>query len=126
MSSLYSDQLLDHFQNPRHAALLPPPAVVVTVENPVCGDMMKLSARVDGAVVREAGFQVRGCTAAIAAGSALAEWLTGRPLAGLHGAPVRAILEAALGPLPPASGHVAVLCADALAALTRAVDTSSA
>ena len=61
--SLYPDRLLDHFTNPRHAGVLAPPALVVQVENPACGDILKLSARIDGGRVVEAAFQVRGCTA---------------------------------------------------------------
>lgn len=120
MDPLYSAQLLDHFQNPRHAGVLPAPAITVTTENPACGDIIQLSARIENGVIVEAGFQVRGCTAAIAAGSALAEWLTGRPAAGLDTAPVAELIEKELGGLPPASRHAAALAADAARALARA------
>jgi len=121
MSSLYSEQLLHHFREPRHAGLLPPPAITITAENPACGDLMKLSAELHDDVIVRAGFQVRGCTASIAAGSALAEWLTGRPRAELNPKAARAVLEQALGPLPEASRHVITLAEDALAALARAL-----
>lgn len=120
MSSLYSEQLLDHFRNPRHAGLLPPPAITITAENPACGDLLKLSALVEHGIIRDAGFQVRGCTASIAAGSALAAWLHGQPVAALGAADIPAVIEQALGGLPEASRHVAVLCADAVRALARA------
>lgn len=121
MSSLYSERLLDHFRNPRHAGVLPAPAVTVTAENPACGDVMRLSAEVEGGVVRRAGFQVRGCTASIAAGSALAEWLTGRASAEVERGAVRGALETALGELPPASAHVVALAEDAVGALRRLI-----
>src|SRR5712692_5650944 len=42
---MYSEKLLDHFKNPRNAGELPPPATTVEVSNPVCGDILRLSAQ---------------------------------------------------------------------------------
>ena len=39
----YSASMLDHFENPRNAGELAPPAVTVQVSNPACGDVMQLS-----------------------------------------------------------------------------------
>ena len=114
--SLYSERLLDHFKNPRHPGVLAPPAVVVQVENPACGDILKLSARLEGGRVIDAAFQVRGCTASIAAGSALAEWLHGQSIKCLTTFR-ETIIEEALGGLPPASRHAAALCTSGVAAL---------
>lgn len=121
---LYSEQLLDHFQNPRNAGALPDPAVAVTVENPACGDRLRLSARVEDGVVTAAMFQVRGCTASIACGSALTEWLSGRSvreLAGLKRAEIAAAVETLVGGLCNESKHAAALMADGVAALIRLV-----
>ncbi len=74
---MYPDALLDHFQNPRNVGELAPPAITVEASNPACGDILRLSARIENGVVAEARFKVRGCTASIAAGSALTEWLAG-------------------------------------------------
>ncbi len=120
---LYSDALLDHFRNPRHAGLLEAPALVVDVENPACGDWLRLSARIEGGAVVRAAFQVKGCTASIACGSALAEWLHGQRLEALRAGgreAVRSAVEQAVGGLPAASRHAAELCADGVAALVRA------
>ena len=114
--SLHSERLLDHFKNPRHAGVLAPPALVVQVENPACGDILKLSVRLAGGRVVEAAFQVRGCTASIAAGSALAEWLHGQSIVELQ-AFHESVIEEALGPLPAASRHAAALCASGVKAL---------
>jgi nitrogen fixation NifU-like protein len=113
---LYTERLLDHFKNPRHAGVLTPPATVVQVENPACGDILKLSARIEGGCVVEAAFQVRGCTASIAAGSALAEWLHGESIESLRMFR-ESVIDEALGGLPPASRHAAALCASAVKAL---------
>jgi nitrogen fixation NifU-like protein len=116
---MHSERLLDHFQNPRNAGELGPPAIVVDVTNPACGDMLRLSARIADDRVAEARFLTRGCTAAIAAGSALTEWMVGkscRELAMLEAADI----ETAVGGLDPASKHAAVLCVDAVRQLLTA------
>jgi len=110
---MHSDRLLDHFRNPRNAGELPPPAKKVDVSNPACGDMLRLSARFENDRVAEARFQTRGCTAAIAASSALAEWMTGKSRAELA-ALTPSVIEEALGGLEPASKHAAVLCVDGM------------
>ena len=115
---MYSERLLDHFQNPRHVGELAPPAVVVEVMNPACGDIMRLSVRFEGDRVAEVAYKTRGCTASIATGSATAEWMMGRTRAELT--TVKAVdLEAAVGGLIPESKHAAVLCADAIRAILR-------
>src|SRR6266581_829520 len=76
--SQMSPELIDHFQNPRNVGELPPPAVTVEVSNPVCGDILRISVRFEDSVVAEARYKTRGCTASIAAGSALTEWLAGK------------------------------------------------
>ncbi|HSU68994.1 MAG TPA: iron-sulfur cluster assembly scaffold protein [Tepidisphaeraceae bacterium] len=116
---MYPDRLLDHFQNPRNVGELPPPAVTIEVSNPACGDTLRLSVRFEGGVVAESRFKVRGCTASIAAGSAMTEWLAGKPAAELSTfRPV--VIEEAVGGLRPESKHAAVLCADAVKKLLEA------
>src|SRR5271156_1389779 len=108
---MHSERLLDHFRNPRNAGELGPPAIKVDVSNPACGDMLRLFARFENDRVVEARVQTRGCTASIAAASALTEWMIGKSRAELKTlAP--GTLEEALGGLEPASKHAAVLCVD--------------
>jgi nitrogen fixation NifU-like protein len=110
---MYPERLLEHFQNPRNVGELAPPAVTVEVSNPACGDILRLSARFEDGRIAEARYKVRGCTASIAAGSALTEWLVGKrreELAEFRGS----IIEEALGGLKNESKHAAVLCADAV------------
>lgn len=116
---MYSTRLLKHFQSPCFVGVLPAPAVTVRVENPVCGDILQLSVAWDGDLAREAAFQTRGCTASIAAGSALAEWVTGKTRAELATFST-AVIEAELDGLPNESKHAAVLCVDAIKALLLA------
>jgi nitrogen fixation protein NifU and related proteins len=106
-----SDRLLEHFRNARNAGELPAPATRVDVSNPACGDMLRLSARFENDRVAEARFQVRGCTASIAAASALTEWMQNKSRAELASL-TPAIIEEAVGGLEPASKHAAALCVD--------------
>ena len=115
---MYSERLLDHFRNPRHVGELPPPAVTVEVSNPACGDILRLSVRFEGERCVEAAFKTRGCTASIAAGSALTEWLLDQTRAGMA-ALQPGDIEEAVGGLAPESKHAAVLCVDAVKALLR-------
>jgi nitrogen fixation NifU-like protein len=115
-SPMFSATLLDYFQNPRNAGTLPAPAVTVVVENPACGDLLHLSARMEEGRIVAAGFMAKGCTASIAAGSALTELLAG--LTAEEASRIRADdVERRLDGLPAASRHAAVLCADAARAL---------
>lgn len=117
---MHSQRLLEHFQNPRNPGELAPPAVKVDVSNPVCGDILRLSARFEGECVAEARFLTRGCTAAIAASSALTEWMTGKSRAELALLSA-AVIEAAVGGLEPASKHAAALCVDGVRQLLHVV-----
>ena len=122
---MHSQRLLDHFQNPRNVGELAPPAVTVEVTNPICGDILRLSVRFQGERAEEARYLTRGCTASIAAGSALTEWITGKTRAEL-GRLNAAAVEDAVGGLIPESKHAAVLCVDAVKALLKTVPPSSA
>jgi nitrogen fixation NifU-like protein len=115
---VHSELLLEHFKNPRNVGELPPPAQVVEVENPACGDILRLSVLFEGDRVAEVRYKTRGCTASIAAGSALTELLAGRTRAELA-ALKTADIDAAVGGLIPESKHAAVLCIDAVKALLK-------
>ena len=100
--------------------LLPAPAITVEVSNPVCGDILRLSALIAGGCVLETAYKVRGCTASIAAGSALTELIAGRNRDALA-AVTKEDIEAAVGGLSNESKHAAALCLDAVRALLKAV-----
>jgi nitrogen fixation protein NifU and related proteins len=116
---MYSQRLLDHFQNPRNVGELAPPAATVEVSNPACGDILRLSVRFEGDRAAEARYKTRGCTASIAAGSALTEWILGKTRAQLAEL-TPGIIEEAVGGLEPESKHAAILCVDGLRSLLKA------
>jgi nitrogen fixation NifU-like protein len=115
-----SPELIEHFRNPRNVGELPAPAVTVEVSNPVCGDILRLSALFRDGRVAEVRYKVRGCTASIAAGSALTELLAGRDAAGLK-AITASDVENAVGGLSNESKHAAGLCVEGARSLSRAV-----
>jgi nitrogen fixation NifU-like protein len=113
---MFSEAVLDHFRNPRNAGELPGATATVEVSNPVCGDILKLAARiVDGQIV-EARFLCRGCTTSIACASLLTEQLRNHtPLAARE--ITAESLSQSLGGLPPATFHGAQLAVDGVTAL---------
>jgi nitrogen fixation protein NifU and related proteins len=117
---MYPPQLLEHFRNPRNVGELAAPAVVVEVSNPACGDILRLSAELRDGVVAAVGYKIRGCTASVAAGSALTTWMLGKPLAECRTLQASQI-DAELGGLPAESKHAAVLAVDVLRAWIAAV-----
>jgi len=115
-SNMYSVSVLDHFKNPRHAGELENADASVEVTNPVCGDTMRLSARIQDGRVTEAKFLARGCVTSIACGSVMAETMQGAvPGEILHITPEQ--ISTALGGLPPVTFHAAQLACDAVTAL---------
>jgi nitrogen fixation protein NifU and related proteins len=115
---VFSERLLDHFRNPHNAGDLAGATATAEVSNPVCGDVLRLSARVQDGRIAEAKFKTQGCTAAIASSSVLTDLLAGKSAAEALGVSAEEISQA-LGGLPPATFHAAQLCVDAVAALVR-------
>jgi nitrogen fixation NifU-like protein len=113
---MYSEAVLDHFQNPRNAGTLDAATATVSVENPVCGDILELSVRVEAGRIAEARFRTRGCVTALACSSLLTELLRGKTPAESRAISSEQISEA-LGGLPPATLHGAQLARDAVQAL---------
>ena len=117
---MFSDAVLDHFQNPRNAGELSDADVRVEVSNPVCGDVLQLAARVEDGRIAEARFLCRGCTTSIACASLLTEQLRGRTFAEARSLTAQSLSQL-LGELPAATFHGAELAADAVQTLLRKV-----
>ncbi|MGH9687473.1 MAG: iron-sulfur cluster assembly scaffold protein, partial [Candidatus Acidiferrales bacterium] len=75
---MFNDRLLDHFRNPHNVGDLADASASVEVSNPVCGDILRLSARVENGRIAESKFKTQGCTASIAASSVLTDLLAGK------------------------------------------------
>jgi nitrogen fixation NifU-like protein len=117
---MYSAQLLDHFQNPRNVGDVVDPDASVEIENPVCGDVIRLSLKLHAGRIAEIRFKAKGCVPAMACGSALTELAQGKTLTEARLLRRDDVIKA-VGSLPNASTHAAQLALDALsAALARA------
>ena len=110
---MYSPEVLDHFENPRNAGIVAEPDASVQIENPACGDILKLSIRLAGDHIEEIRFLAKGCVCSMACGSVLTELVWGKTLKQARELK-REELVKAVGGLPPASTHAAHLAMDAL------------
>ena len=117
---MYSRELLDHFEHPRNAGEVVNADVTVQVENPACGDILKLSLKVENGHIAEIRFLAKGCVPAMACGSALTELVRGRTIEAARGLR-REDLVQAVGGLPETSIHASHLAMDALAAALKQV-----
>ena len=119
---MYSPQVLDHFEHPRNAGEVSGADASVQVENPACGDILRLSAKVSDGRITDIRFRAKGCVPSMACASLLTEMVQGRTLAEARQLR-REQLVAAAGSLPPASIHASHLALDALSALLKALAT---
>jgi nitrogen fixation NifU-like protein len=117
---MYPPQLLDHFEHPRNAGDLPAPAASAQLENPVCGDVLRLTLSIADGKITAARFRAKGCVASIACGSALTEMITSQALEDVTKLS-REELAAALGGLNPESNHAAALAIDTLRAALKGI-----
>jgi nitrogen fixation protein NifU and related proteins len=112
---MYSPQLLDHFQNPRNAGDLADADATIEIENPVCGDVIRLSVKLDAGRIAAIKFKAKGCVPAMACGSALTEIVAGKTAEEVRRLATEDLVRA-VGGLPQASSHAAQLALDALSA----------
>jgi NifU-like protein involved in Fe-S cluster formation len=124
---VYSAELLDHFQNPRNAGAVENPDSSVQLENPVCGDVLELTLRLENKLdnkldrrIADIRFRAKGCVPTMACGSALTELAKGKSVEEARKVS-REELVRKVGGLPQASAHASHLAMDTLAALLRKV-----
>ncbi|MBC7083638.1 MAG: Fe-S cluster assembly scaffold protein NifU [Bacillota bacterium] len=110
---MYSQKVMDHFTNPRNVGEVENPDGVGMVGNPICGDVMKLSIKVEGDRIVDAKFKTFGCGAAIATSSMVTELVKGKTLEEAMEISNKAVAEALDG-LPANKMHCSNLAADAL------------
>ena len=90
---IYSDKVMDHFQNPRNVGTLPDADGVGQVGNPVCGDMMTFYVKVKDNRLTDVKFQTFGCGAAIAVSSMVSEMALGKTVQEDVGRPPAGVLH---------------------------------
>ena len=111
----YSTKVMDHFMNPRNVGVIEDADGVGRAGNPVCGDLMEMSIKIQDDVITDIKFRTFGCGAAIASSSMATELIKGKSIDEALGISNRAIAEALEG-LPPIKMHCSVLAAEALRA----------
>ena len=121
---MYSPQVLDHFQHPRNPGEVAYPDASAQIENPACGDVLRLTMRVTGGRIEEIRFLAQGCVPAMACASLLTELVQGRTVAEARQLR-REDLVRALGGLPQASTHASHLAIDTLAAAIQQLRTEN-
>ena len=110
---MYSEKVMDHFRNPRNIGEIQDADGVGTVGNPVCGDMMSISIKVEDDRIADIKFKTFGCGAAIATSSMITELARGKTLDEAMEI-TRGDVAEELGGLPPVKMHCSNLAADAL------------
>jgi nitrogen fixation NifU-like protein len=110
---MYSEKVMEHFRNPRNVGEIENPDGVGTVGNPVCGDLMTITIKVNGDVIEDVKFKTFGCGAAIATSSMVTELAKGKTLEEAVKISKQTVAEA-LGGLPPKKMHCSNLAADGL------------
>ena len=112
---LYNKTVMDHFMNPRNLGDLPDADGVGEVGAAACGDIMKMSLKVENGRITDARFKTFGCGSAIASSSMATELIKGRTLEEAMNFSNQEVVDA-LGGLPPVKIHCSVLAEEALKA----------
>jgi len=112
---MYTQQVMDHFMNPRNVGELDDANGVGTVGNAKCGDIMRIFLKVNNGIIEDVKFKTFGCGAAIATSSMATEMVKGKTLQEALTLTNKAVAEA-LGGLPPVKVHCSMLAEEAIKA----------
>jgi len=113
---MYTEKVLDHFQNPRNVGELPDANGVGKVGNAKCGDIMQIFLKInDAGIIEDCSFKTFGCGAAVATSSMATELIKGKSVEEAKQLSNAAVVEALEG-LPPQKIHCSVLAEEAVKA----------
>ena len=113
--ALYSDKVMDHFQNPRNVGKLDDADGIGEVGNAKCGDIMRMYIKVEDNIITDVKFNTFGCGSAIATSSMATELIKGKPIEEALELSNKAVVEALDG-LPAYKLHCSVLAEQAVRA----------
>ena len=114
----YTEQVMDHFMNPRNMGEMEDASGVGTVGNAKCGDIMRIYIKVENDVITDVSFKTFGCGAAIATSSKATELVKGKTIEEALQITNKMVMEE-LGGLPPVKVHCSVLAEEALHAANK-------
>jgi len=114
---MYSEKIMEHFQNPRNMGEIENPDALGDVGNPKCGDMMRITMTIDAETqtITDVRFKTFGCGAAIATSSMITELVKGKTLEEALKISNKNVADE-LGGLPPVKMHCSVLAEQGIAA----------
>ena len=115
---MYTEQVMDHFTNPRNMGEMEDANGVGTVGNAKCGDIMRIYIKVENDVIVDVKFKTFGCGAAIATSSKATELVMGKTIDEALQITNKMVMEE-LGGLPPVKVHCSVLAEEALHAAIK-------
>ena len=111
---MYSEKVMDHFQNPRNMGEIENASGVGTVGNAKCGDIMRMYLDIDdNGVINEVKFKTFGCGAAVATSSMATELVKGLTIEEALKVTNKAVMDALDG-LPAAKVHCSLLAEEAI------------
>lgn len=112
---MYSNKVMDHFENPRNVGVIEDADAVGVVGNPVCGDVMKIYLKINNNIITDVKFKTFGCASAIATSSMATEMIKGKSIDEALELTNKQV-AVALDGLPPAKMHCSVLAEEAVKA----------
>ena len=115
---MYSEKVMDHFQNPRNLGKMEDADGIGEVGNAKCGDIMKMYIKVNDGVITDVKFNTFGCGSAIASSSMATEMIKGKPIEEALQLSNKAVVEALDG-LPTHKIHCSVLAEEAVKAAVK-------
>ena len=110
---MYSEKVMDHFENPRNVGEIEGANAVGQVGNAKCGDIMKIYMDIEDDIIKDVKFKTFGCGAAIATSSMATEMVKGKTVKEALELTNKAVMEALDG-LPPEKIHCSVLAEEAI------------
>lgn len=116
--ALYSEKVMDHFQNPRNVGKMDDADGIGEVGNAKCGDIMKMYIKVNDGVISDVKFNTFGCGSAIATSSMATEMIKGKKIEDALELSNKAVVEALDG-LPTHKIHCSVLAEEAVKAAVK-------
>ncbi len=116
--ALYSDKVMDHFQNPRNVGKMDDADGIGEVGNAKCGDIMRMYIKVKDGIITDCKFNTFGCGSAIATSSMATELIKGKPVEEALKLSNQAVVEALDG-LPAHKIHCSVLAEEAVQAAVK-------
>lgn len=112
---MYSEKVMDHFMNPRNVGEIEDADGVGQVGNPKCGDIMKMSLKIENNIIVDAKFKTFGCGAAVATSSMATELIKGKTIEEALAITNKVVADALDG-LPPVKMHCSNLAEEAIKA----------